>query len=149
MRDSISSFGGTVGSIELDLLNHNMAKNPNGRPTKYKGEKTVLETKDYVDEQVVTGKMPTIAGLAYELGLDKDTINEWSKEHESFSGAIKRLKAFQEDYLIKGGLSGVRNTAMSIFLLKANHGMVETEKRQVEHSGNVNIVFHESLKQDE
>ena len=57
--------------------------------------------------------------------------------HPEFLNAIKRLKTYQKYKLINDGLYGGKkvNTAMAIFLLKVNHGMVETSKTDVTTKG--------------
>lgn len=112
-----------------------------GRPTKF-----VPEMVEWVEEYIgdCSGidlgdvlRIPTIEGLARVLKIDTDTINDWVKhdDKKEFSVAIKKLKEAQKEKLMQLGLQGKYNPAMSIFLLKANHGMIETEKKQIEVSG--------------
>lgn len=107
------------------------------RPTKY--DDSVLRlTQVYIDscnrEQT---ELPTIEGLALTLQVDDDTIVEWAKIHKEFSAAIKQLKSKQKNQLMNDGLYGGKeiNTAMAIFLLKANHGLVETSHTDVTSNG--------------
>lgn len=64
--------------------------------------------------------------------------------HPEFSYAIKKLKTYQRERLINDGLYGGKkvNAAMAIFLLKANHGMVERTKTDVTTKGQL-IIFKE------
>jgi hypothetical protein len=80
-------------------------------------------------------ELPTVEGLALELRVDDDTLNEWAKKHDDFGAVFKRLKLFQKVQLINGGMYGGKeiNQAMFIFLLKVNHDMIETTRE--EHTG--------------
>lgn len=73
----------------------------------------------------VVVNLPTVEGLAYELGVNKTTIYEWCKANEEFSNAIDRLKAKQARELISKGLSGDYNPTIAKLMLSANHGMRE------------------------
>lgn len=104
-----------------------------GRPTKY-DETVITITKEYIDScgREAT-ELPTIEGLAHRLGINTDTINEWTKTYEDFSAAIKELKERQKNQLINDGMYGGKevNSTMAIFLLKANHDMIETERKML------------------
>lgn len=109
------------------------------RPTKY-NESVIFKTKEYIKScgREAT-ELPTIEGLAEKLEVDSDTINNWatSKDEKGnllypeFFGTIKALKEKQKNQLINDGVYGGKevNSTMCIFLLKANHGMIETERR--------------------
>jgi hypothetical protein len=129
---------------------------PGGRPTKYTPE--VIQKIDEYLETVGKGqmKLPTRFGFAEYIGVNEDTLVEWEhavippteeqmrdskfdiREHyrthlkyPEYSAAIKRIDSFQKEQLMDDGLYGGKevNASMAIFLLKANHGLVETEKR--------------------
>ena len=72
--------------------------------------------------------MPFIEELALILDVNDDSIVEWTKEHEEFSATVKRLKMLQRLHLKKGALEKKLHPSISVFLLKANHGMNEDEK---------------------
>lgn len=125
--------------------------NPGGRPTKY-DPLFVNELANYLAKASKEENcLPTIEGFALHLGVDSDTINNWAKArvkdergnktkqrlHPEFFQAIKRLKTYQKEKLINDGLYGGKavNTAMAIFLLKANHGMVETNRNDITTKG--------------
>lgn len=98
-----------------------------GRPTKYKPE-----VFDQIEEYLsMAGReqtsLPSIEGLALHIGVNTDTINEWSKRYPKFSVAIKKIAARQKKQLMDDGMYGGKevNAAMAIFLLKVNHGMQE------------------------
>jgi hypothetical protein len=115
-----------------------------GRPTKY-SEDILAATLKYVDgaedrfstftksysatgesfERLVEAGLPTVEGLALELHVHRDTIQEWRKEHKPFSVALELLDQKQRQMLIKGGLSGYYNPLITKLVLSANHGMKE------------------------
>lgn len=112
---------------------------PGGRPSSY--DDSFI---DKVDEYILTTgrestELPTVEGFARYINVDSDTINNWAEAkdeednriHPEFFGAIKVLKSRQREQLMNDGLYGGKevNSTMAIFLLKANHGMIETEKR--------------------
>ena len=101
-----------------------------GRPTKYL--KSVINPK--IDEYLALcgreqTKLPTIEGLALYLGVNRDTIFEWTNVYPEFSDYIKKLASQQKDQLINDGMFGGReiNASMAIFLLKAIHGLKEND----------------------
>ena len=107
-----------------------------GRPPKFKTkeelEKALQEYKDYLLNE---DKPPTIAGLAYYTGIDRQTIYNYSEKNEFF-GTIKSFRdwvmmTYEEAALTHSG-SGV------IFLLK-NYGY--TDRQEVKHEGKSSITI--------
>lgn len=89
-------------------------------------------------------ELPTVEGLAEYLGVARDTIYEWIKPihgYSEFSDTIKRIEEKQKNQLINDGLYGGKevNQSMAIFLLKANHGMIETERRLLANGDGTNL----------
>jgi len=78
-------------------------------------------------------ELPTVEGLAIKLGVNDDTLNEWAKKHKDFRAVFKKLKMAQKVQLINGGMYGGKevNASMFIFLLKVNHGMIETSRQEL------------------
>ena len=74
-----------------------------------------------------------IEGYARYVNINTDTIWEWMKKYPDFSDAIKRkITDWQKECLIENGLYDKdTNSTMAIFLLKTNHGMIETERREL------------------
>lgn len=113
---------------------------PAGRPTKY-SDYILTKAQGYVSNCQDAKEMPFIEELALQLDVSDDTIVEWSKEHNEFSATVKRLKMLQKLHLKKGALEKRLHPSLSIFLLKANHGMSEDEKEQeTDHSYHVHFV---------
>lgn len=116
---------------------------PAGRPTKY--DPGIVDViKQYVEtcgrEQT---KLPKRVDIALLLDVDDDTLVEWEKIHPEFSAAIKAVDKLQMSQLVDDGLYGGKeiNSGMAIFLLKANHGMIETERKQLvgENNGAITV----------
>lgn len=100
-----------------------------GRPTKYRG-KYLKSAEKYLKECCAKQKIPFIQELSMQLGINDDTLNEWCKAREDFSATIKRVKDYQKMRLMDDGLASRVNSTMAIFLLKANHNMIETQRIQ-------------------
>lgn len=106
---------------------------PGGRPTEY-GEHVIPALEEYIAscsrEQT---ELPTLEGLAEVLSVCVDTITDWQAKHPEFLRACKRLMEKQRNQLINDGLYGGKevNPTMAIFLLKANHDFIETERKML------------------
>jgi hypothetical protein len=116
---------------------------PAGQPTKY-NELVIPKLVEYIlscsREQT---ELPTIEGFANSIDVDPDTIDNWCKDHVEFFGAIKKLKCKQKNQLMNDGLYGGKevNQAMAIFLLKANHGLIEKSAVDVTSGGQSLVVI--------
>ncbi len=102
-----------------------------GRPTKY-NEEILSKAQSYVLDCQNDQQMPFIEELALTLDVNEDTVVEWTKAHSEFSATVERLRMLQKFYLKKGALEKKLHPTLTIFLLKANHGMNEEEKVQNE-----------------
>jgi len=105
-----------------------------GRPTKY-NDAYVKGAYEYLHANigVASGSLPTLEGLSLKLDLDIETIAIWADLHPEFSVPIKKIKQLQKTVLMDDGLYGGKevNATMAIFLLKCNHGMIETDRREL------------------
>jgi hypothetical protein len=113
-----------------------------GRPLEYKPE--VLDiTLDYIEKC----EIPYIEELSLLLNVGTDTIVSWYDATDSygklinpeFTTAIKQLKAKNKLALMRGGVKGELNAPSSIFQLKVNHGMIETNRVEVDSNVNVSV----------
>jgi len=94
-----------------------------GAPTKYNDE-TLEKTKDYVINYKDLGdSIPSLAGLAYQLEITKETVIQWMKDEnkDEFSYHASKIATNQERALINGGLNGEYNPSIAKLLLHA-HG---------------------------
>jgi len=120
--------------------------NNGGRPTKYNDDmpKKVEEyLSTCVDEEYIVDKgggrtaigtrvnLPTLAGAALYLGVDKETITEWTKIHKEFSVVINVLRQAQESVLVNKGLSGDYHPLIAKVLL-TKHGY--SDKQEIDHT---------------
>lgn len=115
-----------------------------GRPCKYceNKEKYNKLVSEFVDKHSKLGvekvTIPWVEDLALALGVLDTRINDWVKkvdkdgepEHPELIDAIEKLKMIQRLRLQQRVL-GRYNPTGAIFLLKANHGYMETEKKVI------------------
>lgn len=98
-----------------------------GRPTKY-NPIYIQEVESYLKE---TGHgsmhMPKIESFAIRIGVSKNTLYEWGKDHEKFQDALERIMLFQCERLVDDGIYGGKEVNATIvkLLLQNNHGMKE------------------------
>lgn len=116
---------------------------PAGRPSDYSEDKLTL-TKKYIDDCIAEEDIPFVEQLAVKLDTSKQTVYSWADKHPEFLDAIKRIETIQLFLLQKGSLIGKYNPTSAIFQMKANHGMIETEKKIQEH-----IIKYEELDDDQ
>jgi len=98
-------------------------KHAGGRPTKYTPE-VIRKAKDYLENYETYGDViPSIAGLAVELDLNKETITNWAKDKNKseFSRVVTALIQGQERKLLNGGLDSVFNPGITRLIL-SKHG---------------------------
>lgn len=87
---------------------------PAGRPSKYEER--------FCDEVIEDAKLGfSLTAFAGKIGVDRDTILEWSRVHPEFSVAVRRHKAIRartlEEGLLKADATGP-NVTSRIFALK-------------------------------
>lgn len=121
-----------------------------GRPTDY--SKEILDkAQNYIDTWVNSPRadrknLPKVAGLAIELGVHRDTIYAWSKEHEEFSDILDNLLALQEEELVERGLEGSFNPTITKLML-TKHGY--TDKSDLTTGGEkINLSFDDSFTRE-
>jgi len=96
---------------------------PAGRPTKSTDE-LIQSAWDYVDGgwEAVGDKVPSVAGLACEIGVSRETCYAWAKENQNqFSDILNAIAKTQERELLNNGLIGKFNPPITKMML-SKHG---------------------------
>jgi hypothetical protein len=110
---------------------------PAGRPTKYKKEycgrlvkwfecpvreiyykRTYYQNGQIKTEEPITDtpiEFPTFQGFAHSIGVDVDTLKNWTKDHKEFFGAYARAKQIQEDIWLRESMAGRYNPQFAKF----------------------------------
>ncbi len=88
------------------------------------------------ENKQVANNLPTLAGFASKIGVHRDTLNEWTREHPEFSDSLKKAKELQEHILISNGLQGLYQGAFAIFTAK--NILNWRDKQETEVHGGVN-----------
>lgn len=117
-----------------------------GRPTKYKPE-YCQQMIDFFnipptrpDIRIINGNeisvdvandLPFINSFAMKIGVNRDTLHEWTKVHEEFSDAYKKCKELQKQFLIINALNGNYNSTAFIFTAKNITDM--RDKKEIDH----------------
>jgi len=94
-----------------------------GRPTKYSDE-VLTKTRDYIDNFGNYGDLvPSIEGLASELGLGARTLHDWKhqEDKQEFSRMLGELLSKQARIAMNGALGGDYNATIAKLLL-TKHG---------------------------
>jgi hypothetical protein len=109
-----------------------------GRPTDY-SEEMLSAGYDYMANHGVYGDLvPSIAGLACQLGKTKKTMYNWAEVHEPFLHLLEAIKAKQERMLLSGGLGNDYNSAITKLML-AKHGYHDKQDTNVSAAININV----------
>jgi len=112
-------------------------KHPGGRPTKY-NQAIISNTQQYLETYSDLGhKIPTLAGLAVTLGIDKETVTRWgqdTKNKAQFSKLVQRIKTAQEQQRIDNGLDGTFNASITKLCL-SKHGYTDNPQANQASSG--------------
>lgn len=117
-------------------------KHAGGAPTKYKQEycdrlieffnrepyeplmidgdndEKIAATNQHGRAVLIPCPLPTKEAFATSIGVHRDTLLNWAKEHPEFFGAIKKAEDFQKNILIQNGLIGNYDKTFAIFVAK-------------------------------
>ena len=104
------------------------------RPIKYNA--TILEkAEDYIKNYIKYGdEIPMIDGLALELGIHRDTVNDWEKKYPEFSDIVRTLMTHQGRKLMNGSLNGSFRERTATLALSSNHGLVAKTETDITSS---------------
>ena len=120
-----------VTSQSKQIVNaRNTIAKKGGRPSKYSPEKIDILA-SYLAKCEKDNEIPLREKFALSIGVLPDTLAYWERNNHKFSSAIKKLDSAQKAYLMQNALNGTKKEATSIFLLKANHGMMETSRQEI------------------
>lgn len=105
-----------------------------GRPTKYTPE--LLEAAwAYANGawELAGDKVPTVVGLALDIGIDKATCYDWASQPDKaeFSDILRKVEGTQERRLVNGGIEGEFNPAITKMMM-TKHGYsdkIETDNK--------------------
>lgn len=106
---------------------------PAGRPTDYTPE-LVEKAWAYANGgwAEVGDPVPSVAGLACEIGIRRETCHVWAKdENKEFSNILKKIAETQERQLLRGGLSSAFNASITKMMM-TKHGY--SDKVETDHT---------------
>jgi hypothetical protein len=103
-----------------------------GRPSNYTPELVAAAWEYARGGWIAAGDpVPTVAALACEIGISRDTCYEWAKhEDKEFSDILSKIAQEQERNLVKGGLGGDFNAAITKMMM-TKHGYSDATKNEV------------------
>ncbi len=103
-----------------------------GRPTKLTPEVMATAADYAVNFADYDDLIPTIAGLAGELKVSRETVHAWSREggNPEFSDIVKDLMGNQERKLVNGSLGNQLNPMIAKLML-SKHGY--SDKQEIDH----------------
>jgi hypothetical protein len=105
---------------------------PAGRPTDYCAE-IVEKAWSYANGGWIAAgdKVPSVAGLACEIGIHRETCHDWARdEDKEFSDILKAIAQKQERELLNNGLDGTFNPPITKMML-SKHGYSDATKQEV------------------
>lgn len=106
-----------------------------GRPTKLT-PLLIKKAAAFVDgRRSDRAPLPTVEGLALELGISRDTVYEWADKPGQFSDIVSDLKSAQAEKLVQLSLTGRYNAAIAKLILSGKHGYVEKQQTDLTSNG--------------
>ena len=114
-----------------------------GQPPRFKNKEELQECIDRYKEYLEDTKSPpTVAGLAYYTGIDRQTIYNY-KEKDEFFGTIK---GFMDYILFRWEEYGITNSSAGLIFMMKNYGY--TDKQEIESTNtNLNYNFEAELEE--
>jgi len=105
---------------------------PSGRLTDYSPE-IVEKAWEYVNGGWIKAgdKVPSVAGLACEIGMHRETCYDWARDKDKvFSDILKAIAQKQERELLNNGLDGTFNPPITKMML-SKHGYSDATKQEL------------------
>lgn len=103
-----------------------------GRPTEYKAD-LPDKLRSYTQDCLTKQRIPWLEEFCNNNEISERTLRDWCKAHDEMGEAREHLMMVQKMILKQLCISKGTHAAGPIFLLKANHGFIETEK--IQHVG--------------
>ncbi len=104
------------------------------RPSKY-NDKILEKAEDYIKNYIKYGdEIPMIDGLALELCIHRDTVNDWEMKYPEFSDIVRTLMTHQGRKLMNGSLNGSFRERTATLALSSNHGLVAKTETDITSS---------------
>ena len=108
---------------------------PAGRPKLFKNKEALQEKidiyKQYLED---SDKPPTIAGLAYYTGIDRQTLYNYKKDAEFFD----TIKRFVDWVIMTYEETAITNSSGGVIFLLKNYGY--TDRQDIDLNANVNTI---------
>lgn len=108
------------------------------RPTKY-NDQMLQKAREYGDHwrTLKDEIIPTVEGLAYYMGISRDTIYEWlsQEDKDEFSDIISKIKVEQGKILLNGSLKGDLHHVIAKLILSSKHDYKEESKTDITSKG--------------
>jgi hypothetical protein len=88
-------------------------------------------------------RLPKRGDVALLLKCNIDTLKAWEEVDDTFRTLMREVDLGQQNCLIDGGFYGGKevNANFAAFLLKVNHGMIETERKEFTGKGGAPLSF--------
>jgi len=114
---------------------------PGGRPSDYTPE-IVEAAWAYANGgwQEAGDPVPSVAGLACEIGVHRETCYAWAKhEDKEFSDVLNTIAETQERNLVRGGLGGKFNGAITKMMMTKHGYSDRIEQDNTSSDGSMSI----------
>jgi hypothetical protein len=122
---------------------------PVGRPTKLTPALIKQAKKFVADRRADRMLLPTVEGLALELGISRETVYAWCEAGTlkggdnadpdplqiEFSDIVRDLQAAQGEKLMQYSLAGKYNPTIAKLILSGKHGYVEKQSTDLTTNG--------------
>lgn len=113
-----------------------------GRPTDYTDD-LPEKLRSYANQCLSKRQVPWLEEFCQRNDVSDRRLREWCKNYEELSDARDYMMMIQKMILKQIAITRGGNVSGAIFLLKANHGLIETEK--IQHTSPqeepLNIIF--------
>lgn len=97
----------------------------------------------WFDSEIKNGSLPHLSRFARkEVGIDEETLLNYTSDDEVFFGAYKKCKQIQKEFIIDQTLAGKYNPTFAIFTAKNMTDM--RDERHVKADVNVNKLLSET-----